>query len=191
MRGLYIWCSSTDLPIEGLIWQRRRTGKGRKGRPRVRGGESLDTRGYSRKRTGRLVGVAGGEPGPSEGQHGSVGRAARPDIVEELGRELGLGPTDEELLSAEDYLLEHGYIAPTGLGVTRNVYTVTRAGLDWLEADLTAPRGKSQQGPSEEAQRERDQAWCSWAFRGDTAACRGGREHYCPSGRAGPTSARA
>jgi hypothetical protein len=76
-----------------------------------------------------------------------------PDIVEELGRELGLGPTDEELLSAEDYLLEHGYIAPTGLGVTRNVYTVTRAGLDWLEADLTAPRGKSQQEPSEEAQR--------------------------------------
>jgi DNA-binding PadR family transcriptional regulator len=76
-----------------------------------------------------------------------------PDIVDELGRELGLGPTDEELLSAEDYLLEHGYIAPTGLGVTRNVYTVTRAGLDWLEADLTAPRGKSQQEPSEEAQR--------------------------------------
>jgi DNA-binding PadR family transcriptional regulator len=76
-----------------------------------------------------------------------------PDIVDELGRELGLGPTDEELLSAEDYLLEHGYIAPTGLGVTRNVYTVTRAGLDWLEADLTAPRGKSQLGPSEEAQR--------------------------------------
>jgi hypothetical protein len=71
-----------------------------------------------------------------------------PDIVEELG----LGPTDEELLSAEDYLLEHSYIALTDLGVTRNVYTVTRAGLDWLEADLTAPRGKSQQGPSEEAQ---------------------------------------
>jgi hypothetical protein len=76
-----------------------------------------------------------------------------PDIVEELGRELGLGPTDEELLSAEDYLLEHGYIALTGLGVTRNVYTVTLAGLDWLEAGLTAPRGKSQQEPSEEALR--------------------------------------
>ena len=75
-----------------------------------------------------------------------------PDIVEELGRELGSGPTDEELLSAEDYLLEHGYIALTDLGVTRNVYTVTRAGLDWLEADLTAPRSKSHQGPSEEAQ---------------------------------------
>jgi hypothetical protein len=53
-----------------------------------------------------------------------------PDIVEELGRELGSGPTDEELISAEDYLLEHGYIALTDLGVTRNVYTVTRgAGL--------------------------------------------------------------
>ena len=67
-----------------------------------------------------------------------------PDIVEELGGELGSGPTDEELLSAEDYLLEHGYIEPTDLGVTRNVYTVTLAGLDWLEADSTAPRGKPQ-----------------------------------------------
>ena len=75
-----------------------------------------------------------------------------PDIVEELGRELGSGPTDEELLSAEDYLLEHGYIEATDLGVTRTVYTVTLAGLDWLEAGSTAPRGKPQQGPSEEAQ---------------------------------------
>ena len=43
-----------------------------------------------------------------------------PEIVDELGRELGLGPTDEELISAEDNLLEHGYIAPTSLGITRD-----------------------------------------------------------------------
>jgi hypothetical protein len=77
-----------------------------------------------------------------------------PEIVDELARELGLGPTDEELISAEDYLLEHGYIAPTSLGITRNIYTVTLAGLDWLERDLTAPRGMSQgSSSSEEAQR--------------------------------------
>ncbi len=77
-----------------------------------------------------------------------------PEIVDELARELGLGPTDEELISAEDYLLEHGYIAPTSLGITRNIYTVTLAGLDWLERDLTAPRGTSQgSSSSEEAQR--------------------------------------
>ena len=76
-----------------------------------------------------------------------------PEIVDELGRELGLGPSDGELISAEDYLLEHGYIAPTDLGITRNVYTVTPAGLDWLESGLTAARGTSRQGPSEEAQR--------------------------------------
>ena len=73
-----------------------------------------------------------------------------PDIVEELGGELGLGPTDEELLSAENYLLEHGYIAPTGLGITREIYTVTLAGLDWLDRDLTPSRGASKE-PSEEA----------------------------------------
>jgi hypothetical protein len=77
-----------------------------------------------------------------------------PEIVEELGRELGLGPTDEELLSAEDYLLEHGYIAPTGIGIMRDVYTVTLAGLDWLDRGLAARRGTSQE-PSEEARRSR------------------------------------
>jgi hypothetical protein len=75
-----------------------------------------------------------------------------PEIVDELGRELGLGPTDEELQTVEDYLLEHGYIAPTGLGITRDIYTVTLAGLDWLDRDSTASRGASQE-PSEEAQR--------------------------------------
>ena len=75
-----------------------------------------------------------------------------PEIVEQLGRELGLGPTDEELLSAENYLLEHGYIAPTGIGIARDVYTVTLAGLDWLDTGLAAPRGTSQR-PSEEAAR--------------------------------------
>ena len=75
-----------------------------------------------------------------------------PEIVDELGRELGLGLTDEELLSAEDYLLEHGYIAPTGLGITRGIYTVTLAGLDWLDRDFTPSRGASKE-PSEEAHR--------------------------------------
>jgi hypothetical protein len=76
-----------------------------------------------------------------------------PEIVDDLARELGLGPTDEELISAEDYLLEYGYIAPTSLGITRDIYTVTLAGLDWLDRGLAAPRGTSQQGSPEEAQR--------------------------------------
>jgi hypothetical protein len=117
-------------PIEGLICQRWRRGKGRRALTQevIRGSEQAAwlvlqavNRGHAKGSTVRLV-------APRD-----------PDIVEELGRELGLGPTDEELLSAEDYLLEHGYIALTGLGVTRNVYTVTLAGLDWLEAGLTAP----------------------------------------------------
>jgi hypothetical protein len=73
-----------------------------------------------------------------------------PEIIDELGRALGLGPTDEEQISAEGYLLEHCDIAPTSLGITREVYTVTLAGLDWLERDVTAPRSASH-GTSEEA----------------------------------------
>ena len=64
--------------LEGLTWQRRRTDKGLALEGIREGAESLGTRGSSGKRRARLVGVAGGEPGPSEGQHGSARRAARP-----------------------------------------------------------------------------------------------------------------
>jgi hypothetical protein len=48
-----------------------------------------------------------------------------PEIVGELSREVGLGPTDEELSSAEDYLLEHGYIAPR-VSVPRGAFVPSR-----------------------------------------------------------------
>ncbi len=76
-----------------------------------------------------------------------------PEMVDELNRELGLGLTDAELIAAEDHLLKHGYIAPTSLGVTRDIFTVTLAGLDWLDSGLAAPPGTSEQRSSEEAQR--------------------------------------
>lgn len=56
-----------------------------------------------------------------------------PELSDELGREWGSIPNDEDLLSAEEYLEEHGYLAPTDIGLTRGTYTITPAGLRWVE----------------------------------------------------------
>lgn len=61
-----------------------------------------------------------------------------PEMVDELGRERGVIPTDDDLLSAEEYLQEHGFLAPTYIGLTRGTYTITPAGLRWIES---APPG--------------------------------------------------
>ena len=51
-------------------------------------------------------------------------------MVSELFRGLSLYPGDDDPLSAEEHLLECGYIAPADIGLIRGSYTVTRAGLD-------------------------------------------------------------
>ncbi len=56
-----------------------------------------------------------------------------PEMVDELGQEWGVIPTDDDLLSAEEYLEERGYLAPTDIGLTRRTYTITPAGLRWIE----------------------------------------------------------
>ena len=58
-----------------------------------------------------------------------------PEMVGELGRERGVIPNDEDLLSAEEYLEEHGYLASTDIGLTRGTYTITPAGLRWIEEE--------------------------------------------------------
>lgn len=55
-----------------------------------------------------------------------------PELADELDRERGVTPTDEDLLSAEEYLEEHGYLAPTDIGLTRGTFTITPAGLRWI-----------------------------------------------------------
>ncbi len=52
-----------------------------------------------------------------------------PEVAEELGVEL----TDARLVEVEEYLQNHGYIAPTELNLTWGTYTITPAGLEWLE----------------------------------------------------------
>ena len=48
-------------------------------------------------------------------------------------------PTEDELLSAEEYLLDQGYVAPADIGLTRGAYTITPAGLAWLDSGPPEP----------------------------------------------------
>jgi hypothetical protein len=58
-----------------------------------------------------------------------------PEVAEDLDLEL----TDHEFLSVEEYLLDHGYVAPADIVLTWGTYTATPAGLRWLEASLPEP----------------------------------------------------
>jgi len=57
----------------------------------------------------------------------------------EVAYELDPAPTEDELLSPEEYLLDHGYVAPVDIGLTKGTYTITPAGLDWLGRGLPEP----------------------------------------------------
>ncbi len=69
---------------------------------------------------------------------GSTVRLAVPTDPE-LDAELPVAVTDEELLLAEEYLEGHGYLARADITLSRGTYTITPAGLKWLE------RGSPQQ----------------------------------------------
>src|SRR5215208_6852696 len=47
--------------------------------------------------------------------------------------------TETELLEAEEYLVECGYVAPTNIGLRWGTYTITPAGFSWLEEGLPEP----------------------------------------------------
>jgi hypothetical protein len=51
----------------------------------------------------------------------------------EVAREMGMEPTEERMVAVEDYLLEQGYVSTVEMGLSRGTYTITAAGLSWLE----------------------------------------------------------
>ncbi len=55
--------------------------------------------------------------------------------------------TDSQLLSVEEHLHDHGYIEPADIGLTWGTYTITPAGLRWLEESL--PSESSTESPKE------------------------------------------
>lgn len=54
----------------------------------------------------------------------------------EVARQLDPTLAEHKLPAAEAYLLERGYIAPTNLDLAWGTYTITPAGLEWLEEGL-------------------------------------------------------
>ncbi len=60
----------------------------------------------------------------------------------EVAYELDVALTEDELLSAEEYLLDHGYVAAVDIGLTRGSYTITPAGLAWLDKGPPEPPTK-------------------------------------------------
>ena len=86
-----------------------------------------------------MVGLAYGKPNPDQTQtKGSTVRLAVPTDPE-VHAQLPLAVTDEELLSAEEYLEKHGYLARSNMTLSRGTYTITPAGLKWLERGSPQP----------------------------------------------------
>jgi hypothetical protein len=52
-----------------------------------------------------------------------------PEGAEELGMEI----TDARLLAVQEHLQHHGYVEPADIGLAWGAYTITPAGLRWLE----------------------------------------------------------
>ena len=77
---------------------------------------------------------------------GSTARLVVPRAPE-VAQDLGMDLTDAQFLSVEEYLLEHGYVAPVDMGLAWGSYTITPAGLRWLETSLpeTLPTDRMQE----------------------------------------------
>ena len=76
-----------------------------------------------------------------------------PEVAEELGMEL----TEARLLSVEENLQGHGYVEPANIGLTWGTYTITPAGLRWLEEAPPEPQETPTEAPEsvvEEPRRE-------------------------------------
>jgi hypothetical protein len=58
-----------------------------------------------------------------------------PEVTYEVGMEL----PEDQLLEIEEYLQGHGYIVPVDIGLTSGTYTITPAGLEWLDVGTSEP----------------------------------------------------
>jgi hypothetical protein len=58
-----------------------------------------------------------------------------PEVTFEVGMEL----PETRILEVEEYLLDCGYIEPVDIGLTGGTYTITPAGLEWLDMGASEP----------------------------------------------------
>jgi hypothetical protein len=68
-----------------------------------------------------------------------------PEVAYEVGVEL----PEARLLEVEHYLQDHGYIEPVDIGLTRGSYTITPAGLEYLDVGASEPVGDPREGVTE------------------------------------------
>jgi hypothetical protein len=77
---------------------------------------------------------------------------AAPEVADEMGVEL----TQEQLVTAEEYLLERDYVTPVDIALSWGTYTITPAGMGWLgdglrESSTTDRVRELAERPGEEA----------------------------------------
>ena len=65
----------------------------------------------------------------------------------EVAEELGMDLTDTRLLSVEEYLQERGYVESANILSTWGTYTITPAGLRWLEEAPSEPPEQPTEAP--------------------------------------------
>jgi hypothetical protein len=85
---------------------------------------------------------------------GSTVRLVVPRALE-VTYEVGMELPEDRLLEVEEYLQNNGYIVPVDIGLTRGTYTITLAGLEWLDMDASEPLEALDQeatGPLERAE---------------------------------------
>ncbi len=79
---------------------------------------------------------------------GSTARLIFPrdqEVLKELGRTLGIGLADKDLLPVEGYLLEHDYVALVDIGLSTGSYSITTVGFEWLDGSSSEPPVISQE----------------------------------------------
>jgi hypothetical protein len=67
--------------------------------------------------------------------------------AQEVAEELDMELTDSRLLSVEEYLQGHGFVEPANIGLTWGTYTITPAGLRWLEETPPEPQETPTEAP--------------------------------------------
>ena len=73
----------------------------------------------------------------------------------EVAYEMGMDLPEDRLLEVEEYLQDNGYIVPVDIGLPSGTYTITPAGLEWLDMGASEPLEASREvatGPSEWAE---------------------------------------
>jgi hypothetical protein len=107
---------------------------------------------------------------------GSTARLAvprDPEVVDQLG----IVVTEKELLTVEEYLENRGYLELADISLTRGTYTITPAGLRWLEdersrtlestgTDEEAPEGAEPHSSTVETHEAVQRSWFRRVFGG-------------------------